>query len=213
MLTGVFLFQGLPDEELDALERHAVVKHYRKNTVIIEKGDDANALFVLLKGRSKAYVADERGKEIILSEQGPGAVLGELALLADMPRTASVMTLEDSDLLVLSKRSFGECLEANPGIALNLIHSLARQVRTLTESVTDFALLDVYGRIAKILVDSSVEENGVRITPKLTHQQIADHVGASREMVSKILKDLKAGGYLSVTDKRYVIHRKLPAHW
>ena len=213
MLKDVYLFQGLPEKELDALERRAVVKHYRKNTVIIEKGDDANALYILLEGRSKAYVADERGKEIILSEQGPGAVLGELALLADMPRTVSVMTLDDSDFLVLSKRSFSDYLQSNPEIALNLIRSLARQVRTLTESVTDFALLDVYGRIAKILVESSVEEDGQRITPKLTHQQIADHVGASREMVSKILKDLKAGGYLSVSDKRYVIHRKLPAHW
>lgn len=213
MLKDVYLFQGLPEEQLDALERHAVVKHYRKNTVIIEKGDDANALYVLLNGRVKAYVADERGKEVILSQQGPGAVLGELALLADMPRTVSVMTLDDSEFLVLSKRSFADYLEANPGIAVNLIRSLARQVRTLTESVTDFALLDVYGRIAKILIESSVEEDGQRITPKLTHQQIADHVGASREMVSKILKDLKAGGYLSVKDKRYVIHRKLPAHW
>ena len=213
MLKDVYLFEGLPEGELAAIDRHAVTKHYRKNTVIIEKGDDANALYILLRGRAKAYVANDKGKEVILSEQEPGAVLGELALLAGIPRTASVMTLEDSEFLVLSRKSFADCLKDNPDIAFNLIQSLAKQVQTLTESVTDFALLDVYGRIAKILTESGVEEDGRLITPKLTHQQIADHVGASREMVSKILKDLRAGGYLSVEDKRYVINRKLPARW
>ncbi|MCB1800248.1 MAG: Crp/Fnr family transcriptional regulator [Gammaproteobacteria bacterium] len=213
MLRDVYLFDGLTDEERDTIERHAVLKHYRKQTVIIERGDDANALYILRSGRSKAYVANDKGKEIVLSEQEPGAVLGELALLADMPRTASVMTLEDSEFLVLSRHSFAECLKEHPNIAFNLISSLARQVQTLTESVTDFALLDVYGRIAKILTDSSVEEDGLQITPKLTHQQIADRVGASREMVSKILKDLRIGGYLDVKGKRYVLQRKLPPHW
>jgi len=213
MLRHVYLFAGLPDEELETIERHAVTKRYRKNTVIIEKGDDANALYILLEGRVKAYVANDRGKEIILSEQGPDAVLGELALLAGIPRTASVMTLVDSEFLVLSRRSFEDCLQSAPNIAFNLIKSLAAQVKNLTDSVTDFALLDVYGRIAKVLSESSVDEDGQQITPQLTHQQIADHVGSSREMVSKILKDLKKGGYLSMIGKRYVIHRKLPAHW
>ncbi|MCB1724748.1 MAG: Crp/Fnr family transcriptional regulator [Gammaproteobacteria bacterium] len=213
MLENVYLFDGLTDEERDTIERHAVVKHYRKNTVIIERGDDANALYIMQSGRTKAYVANDKGKEIVLSEQEPGAVLGELALLGEIPRTASVMTLEDSDFLVLSKVSFGDCMKQHPNIAFNLIRSLARQVQTLTESVTDFALLDVYGRIAKILTDSASEEDGRQITPKLTHQQIADRVGASREMVSKILKDLRVGGYLEVDDKRYVIQRRLPANW
>ena len=200
-------------QELDAIEQHAVTKRYRKNTVIIERGDDANALYFIVAGQVKAYVADDNGKEIILSEQGPGAVVGELALLAEVSRTASVMTLVDSEFLVLSKRSFQQCLVDHPNIASNLIRALARQVQSLTESVTDFALLDVYGRIAKILEESAVEEDGQLITPKLTHQHIADRVGASREMVSKILKDLKLGGYLSVEGKRYVLHRKLPARW
>lgn len=213
MLRDVYLFDGLTEEERDTIERHAVVKRYRKQTVIIEHGDDANALYILRAGRSKAYIANDRGKEIVLSEQEPGAVLGELALLADIPRTASVMTLDDCEFLVLSRHSFAECLKDHPHIAFNLISSLARQVRTLTESVTDFALLDVYGRIAKILTESAIEEDGRSITPKLTHQQIADRVGASREMVSKILKDLRVGGYLAVEGKRYVLQRKLPPHW
>jgi CRP/FNR family cyclic AMP-dependent transcriptional regulator len=213
MLAQIYLFEGLSNEELEVIEKHAVAKHYRKNTVIIEHGDDANALYLLRNGRVKVYIADERGKEIVLREPGPGSVLGELALLAEMPRTASVMTTEDSEFLVLAKRSFDQCLKDHPGIAFNLVKALARQVQNLTESVTDFALLDVYGRIAKILSESAVEEDGQTITPKFTHQQIADRVGASREMISKILKDLKLGGYLSSEGKRYVLHRKLPAKW
>ena len=101
MLDKVYLFEGLAPEELATIEQHAVNKRYRKNTVIIERGDDANTLYVLLEGQVKAYVADDSGKEIVLSQQGPGAVLGELALLAEIPRTASVMTLEDSEFVVL----------------------------------------------------------------------------------------------------------------
>lgn len=213
MLMQVYLFDGLSNQELATIEQHTVVKRYRKNTVIIEKDDDANALYILRQGQVKAYVADENGKEITLSQQGPGTILGELALLADIPRTASVMTLEDSEFLVLTKRSFMQCVESHPTMAFNLIRALAKQVQTLTESVTDFALLDVYGRIAKTLRDSALEEDGRMITPKLTHQQIADRVGSSREMVSKILKDLKLGGYLSTDGKRYVLHRTLPAKW
>ena len=213
MLRHVYLFNGLQEEELAVLEEHAVIKRYRKNMVIIDKGDEANTLYFLRAGRVKAYVVDDGGKEIVLREQGPGAVLGELALLADIPRTASVMTLEDCEFVVLKKPSFMQCLSDHPRIALNLIKALANQVNSLTESVTDFALLDVYGRIAKVLRDSAAEEGGRMITPKFTHQQIADRVGASREMVSKILKDLKLGGYLSTEDKRYVLHRNLPAKW
>ena len=213
MLIQVYLFDGLSKKELATIEQHTVVKRYRKNTVIIEKGDDANALYILRQGQVKAYVADENGKEIVLSQQGPGAILGELALLADIPRTASVMTLEDCEFLVLTKRSFLQCVESHPNIALNLIQALAKKVQSLTESVSDFALLDVYGRIAKTLGDSAREDDGRMITQKFTHQQIADRVGASREMVSKILKDLKLGGYLSIDGKRYVLHRTLPAKW
>jgi len=213
MLSQVYLFDGLSKDELDAIERHAVIRRYRRNTVIIERGDDANALYILVEGQVKVFVADESGKEVVLRQLGPGSVLGELALLAEMPRTASLMTVDDSEFLVITKRSFAQCLADHSGIGWNLVRALARQVQTLTETVTDFALLDVYGRVAKILSDSAVDDNGRTITPKFTHQQIADRVGSSREMVSKILKDLKLGGYLSTEGKRYILHRRLPAKW
>jgi CRP/FNR family cyclic AMP-dependent transcriptional regulator len=213
VLEKVPLFEGLTPEELTTIEQHTVKKPYRKNTVLIERGDEANTLFVLTEGKVKTYIADEEGREIVLNELGPGAHLGELALLADIPRTASVMTTEDSSFLVLTKRSFMQCLSDHPSIAFNLIRSLVMRTRALTESVGDLALRDVYGRIAKVLSESMQEEDGQMITPPFTHQQIADRVGSSREMVSKILKDLKIGGYLTTVGKRFVLQKKLPAKW
>jgi CRP/FNR family cyclic AMP-dependent transcriptional regulator len=200
-------------DDVATLERHTVRKTYRRNTVIIERGDEANTLFVLIEGRAKAYVSDEEGNEIVLSEMGPGAHIGELALLRNIPRTASVMTLEDSEFLVLTKRSFLECLTGHPKLALNLISDLIERIQLLTQSVSDLALLDVYGRIAKVIADSAEEIDGRRITPRFTHQEIADRVGASREMVSKILRDLKNGGYISSEGKRLILERKLPSKW
>jgi CRP/FNR family cyclic AMP-dependent transcriptional regulator len=105
------------------------------------------------------------------------------------------------------------CLEKHPRIAFELIRHLSLEVRRLSDDLADMALLDVYGRVAKILSDAANEEDGQLITPKLTQQAIADRVGCSREMVNRILKELKVGGYLSIEDKRFVLHRKLPAKW
>ena len=213
MLQNANLFAGMDPEDIATLERHTVRKTYRRNTVIMERGDEANTLFVLIEGRVKAYVSDDEGKEIILSEMAPGAHFGELALLRNIPRTASVMTLEDSSFLVLTKRSFLECLTAHPELALNLIGDLIERIQLLTESVSDLALLDVYGRIAKVLTDAAEEIEGRLITPRFTHQEIADRVGSSREMVSKILKDLKAGGYITIEGKHLILERRLPPKW
>jgi CRP/FNR family cyclic AMP-dependent transcriptional regulator len=213
VLDQVPLFDGLTPEELATIEQHAVRKPYRKNTVIIERGDEANTLYLLLEGRVKTYIADEGGKEIVLNELGPGTQLGELALLGDIPRTASVQTIEDSVFLILTKRSFLQCLADHPNIALNLIRLLVQRTQALTESVGDLALRDVYGRIAKVLNDSAEQQDGQLMTPPFTHQQIADRVGSSREMVSKILKDLKTGGYLATEGKRFILQRRLPAKW
>ena len=213
MIAGFYLFEGLGGGELQAIEQTMVPKRYRQNTVIIDQGDEANKVYFLCEGRVQVFVADEDGREVVLGQLEPGAIIGELALLAEAPRTASVVTLEDSAFLVLTRKSFLQALEQYPGTAINLARSLARHVQGLTEAVGDFALLDVYGRVAKLLRSSARDQQGCLITPKWTHQQIADRVGASREMVSKILKELRAGGYIGVEGKRYILQRKLPERW
>lgn len=213
MLEGIPLFAGLSKEALDQVERQAVRKRYRARTVIIEQGDEANNLYFLIQGRVKILVTGDDGKEIVLREEGPGAYIGELALLGEGKRTASVHTLDDCQFLVLARHSFEALLQTRPDIALSLLHDLAKKVRTLSDSLSDFALLDVYGRLAKLLRNAAIDEGGELITPPLKHQDIADRIGASREMISKILKDLRAGGYIEVVNKRIILRKELPARW
>jgi len=214
MLSQILLFSSLSEEELRTLESHAVQKTYRKNTIVIEKGDDSTSLYVLVSGKVRIYVADNEGKEVVLNLLDvPGACFGELALVGDTERTASVMTMEDSKLLVISKQDFLKCLGGNPQIALTLIHQLVGQVKTLTERVGTLALHDVYGRVAATLREQAREEDGRLLTGRLTQQEIAQMVGASREMISRIFKDLKLGGYISIEDKRVVLLKKLPPRW
>jgi CRP/FNR family cyclic AMP-dependent transcriptional regulator len=214
MLNKVSMFSALPPEELQTLESHANLKSYRKNTIIIEKGDESSALYVLVSGKVRVYVADEDGKEVVLNVcDEPGSHFGELALLRNTLRTASVMTLEDSKFLIISKQDFLSCLSDYPQIALDIIGHLVDQVSSLTERVSALALNDVYGRLAATLRDLAKEEGGRLITQPLTQQELAQMIGASREMVSRIFKELKVGGYIRIDDKRIVLNKKLPARW
>lgn len=214
LFSQCYLFEGLGEDELDAIAQKTVVKRYRAKTIVIDQGDDANKLYFLSEGKVQVFVAEEGSdREVVLGQLDTGAVFGELALLTGTPRSASVMTLEASTFRVLTHQSFYQLLEDDPRVALNLARALARQVNTLTQSVGDFALLDVYGRVAKLLRNNAQESEGRLVTPQLTHQQIANQVGASREMVSKILKELRDGDYIGVEGKRYVLQRKLPQRW
>jgi len=213
MLALVPVFRDLAPEQQDKLLQHATVRKYRKNTVLMEKGDEANGLYVVLSGSAKVYLADEQGKEYVLNELPPGSYIGELALLEDSTRIASVMTLEDSRLLFISKGVFKSFLYERPDAAYRLIKALAARVRELTNEVEKLALRDVYSRLADTLGNRAREEDGRLITDSLTQQQIASMIGSSREMVSRIFKDLKAGGYIILEGKRIVLNRPLPEKW
>ena len=214
-LKDVSLFAGLSDEELDALRNRLLTKSYRKNTVVIEKGDDSSLFYIILEGKIKAYVSDEHtDKEIILNIQGPGEHFGELALLNDTPRTCSVMTLEDSKFLVMTKRSFKKFLSEFPDSSFNLIRALVNRIAALTDEIGSLALNDVYGRVREVLNNESYEQSdGKRVFEGMTQKDIASRVGCSREMVSRILKDLKIGGYISMNKRQIEILKKLPRQW
>jgi len=213
MFANVPLFEGLGPDALAEIERQANTKRYRKGTVVIEKGDEFHALYVLVSGRAKVFVSDDAGKEIVLSELGPGDHFGELALLGGFPRTASVITLADCEMRLLTGGVFRQVLARHPEMALRIITQLALKVAVLTERVSDLALLSVYARVAKVLSEEVIEDGGRQVTRALTQQSIADRVGCSREMVSRILTDLKTGGYVSIEGKRFVLHRRLPERW
>lgn len=206
-------FMGLHPDELEAISANALTRAFPKNAVVITEGDRSDSLYIILSGKVKFYVSDEQGKEIILSEAGPGEYFGEISL-DDGPRSASVMTLEPTRFSIVPKEDFRTFLADSPEFAFNLIGKLIHRVRELTENVKSLALMDVYGRVTHMLVDLAEDENGqLVIADKPTQQDMANRIGASREMISKILKDLEAGGYIIVDSKRIVIAKNLPRHW
>ena len=212
MLEDVAIFSGLSQAELDLLEHHMVTRSFQKNTIIINEGDEANSFFIIVTGAVKIFLSNEEGKEIIINAQGPGDHFGELALLDGAPRSASVITTEKSTIGVISKEDFRNILAKNTDLALNLIRELTKRVRFLSDNVRTLALMDVYGRVAKVLLGMAVEEDGkMVINNRPTQQDIANHIGASREMVARILKDLSTGNYITIDGKRLVINEKLPA--
>lgn len=214
MLANVPLFSGLEKSDLDTIAAHGVTRSFARNTVVITEGDTSDSLYLILEGRVKVFLTDDHGREVILRTQGPGEYFGEMALMDEGPRSASVMTAEPSKLCVISRAGFNECLNRHPSIAMALIQHLSRRVRALTENVRGLALLDVYGRIARLLLELAVKrEDKLVIEERLTHQDIASRVGASREMVSRIMKDLMDGGYVQQDGKRLVIPEKLPLAW
>lgn len=214
MLNQLYVFSDLAPQETQELTRHSTTRTYPANTILISEGDLTDSLYVVLQGEVKVFVSDEQGKEVILNILGPGEYFGELALLDDEPRSASVKTLEKTKVMVITVQDFKKCLESNSEMVFNLLKSLTRQVRSLTGNVKSLALMDVYGRVAHTLISMAKDVDGkMVIEQKLTQQDIADMIGASREMVSRILKDLVRGGYITIKNKVFTINEKLPPGW
>jgi CRP/FNR family cyclic AMP-dependent transcriptional regulator len=212
-LKGVPLFQGVSDADLRALADRTAVRSYPKQAIIVNEGDESDSLYLIMGGRVKIYLADEHGKELILAIKGPGQYFGEMVLDGEA-RAASVMTLEPSQFAILSRADFRAFLLAHPEVALQLVQNLIRVARGLNQSVRNLAMLDVYGRVARILLELAVERDGKLVIPeRLTQKDIAARVGASREMINRILRDLTTGGYVSVQDGRITINKAPPARW
>ncbi len=213
-LRNIALFSGLSETEMAAVSSLAVTRSFPKNTLVICEGDVSDSLYVVLSGKVKVFLSDEEGKEVTLNMQGAGEYFGELAILDEAPRSASVMTVEDTKLAVLSKGAFEKCMEQHATIALVVMRGLACRLRELTENVRSLALMDVYGRVARLLLEMSEEENGKNvIRQRLTQRDIASMVGASREMVSRILRDLSIGGYITIENKIITLNERLPPAW
>jgi len=204
-------FPRLSQEQLTLVSSYGVIRKYAKNTILVSEGDPSELFYLILKGQVKAFVSDDNGKEVLLNIQGPGEYFGEIAIIDTAPRSASIMTLEPCQMAVVAKGEFERCLAEHPDIALGMIRSLVKRIRTLTDQVKGLALLDVYGRIAHTLSGMACEQNGqLIIEQRLTHQDIANMVGASREMVSRIMKELQTDGYLRIEDRQIILAKKLP---
>ena len=212
-LKNIPLFQGVQENDLRALAERAVTRSYAKQAIIVNEGDESDSLYMILSGRVKIYLSDETGKELILAIKGPGQYFGEM-VLDEQPRSASVMTLEPAQFAILSRADFRAFLLGHPETSLQLIQNLIRVARGLNQNVRSLAMLDVYGRVARILLELAVQQDGKLVIPeRLTQKDIAARVGASREMINRILRDLTTGGYVTVEDGRITINKAPPARW
>ncbi len=215
ILKKIDIFKGLNDEELELISDITKARMFKKNTQIFSKGDENFAMYIVKEGNVDVFILTESGKELILATLGPGDYFGELSLLDEAPVSTNISTTSNCSLLTLHKTDFLQIIKRHPNILLNIVSHLCTKIRMLTDKVEGFALLDVYNRFSLLLNDLSVlTENGERVINKsLTHKNIALRIGSSREMVTRIIKDLESGGYISIDNKVITILKKLPSAW
>ncbi|MHB8668619.1 MAG: Crp/Fnr family transcriptional regulator [Burkholderiales bacterium] len=206
MLHNVPLFARLDESQLALLARVIVRKSFGRNAKIIGAGDPTDSLYIVVSGRLKVLMSDEQGREVILSILGPGEFFGEMGLIDDSLRSASVVTLEACELLTMSKTDFKHSLAENFDLSMNVMRGLVQRLREADRKIGSLALMDVYGRVARLLLEMAEDVNGEKVVVnKLSKQDIAKMIGASREMVSRVMKDLQLGGYLEVRGRAIVL--------
>jgi CRP/FNR family cyclic AMP-dependent transcriptional regulator len=203
----------LPVQNAVDLMEHATVRSFPRHAIIISEGDDTDSVYFIISGLVKVFLADDEGNEVSIGSLKPGEYFGEMALEPGS-RSASVIALEPTTLAIVRMADFRNFLRSHPDFVFSLIGKLIRRARVVTQNLKSLALLDVYGRLVQLLLQLAEQSDSkTEINEPLTQQELASRIGCSREMVSKILKDLTAGGYLEITRKRIEIKRPLPASW
>ncbi|HEY7674917.1 MAG TPA: cyclic nucleotide-binding domain-containing protein [Burkholderiales bacterium] len=206
LLRNVPLFSALPENQLALLVKEVSRKSYPRGSAIIAAGDTTDSLYVVISGRLKVMISDDEGREVILAILGPNEFFGEMGLIDDHPRSASVVAIEPCEVLALLKRDFKKCLEENFEMAMTVMRNLVKRLREADQKIGSLALMDVYGRVARLLLEVAETIDGQKVvTKKLAKQDIAKMIGASREMVSRVMKDLQTGGYIEMRGSTIVL--------
>lgn len=212
-LDKTSLFHGLDDAVIAQVASQVVVREFPRHSIVVTQGDETDSLYIIMQGKVDVFLQNDKGKEIIINSLGESDAFGELAPLGGIPRQASIITTENSLLLVISRQLFMDTLLTKPAISMRIINRLISLIQDLTEEVSSLALEDVYNRVVRVLYKHAEEIGDKLVTEKLTQQDIALRVGATREMVHRILKELKTGGYISIEGKHITIEKKLPPGW
>jgi len=207
VLRAVPLFTSFTDEQLRTIGTMVKRRSATRNTTIMAAGDPTDSLYIVLSGRLKVMMSDADGREVILTIIGPGEFFGEMGLIDDSPRSASVVAIEPCELLSITKRDFKQSMEQNFELAMTVMRGLVKRLREADRKIGSLALLDVFGRVAHLLIDMAENVDGQRVvTRRIPKQDIAKMIGASREMVSRVMKDLQEGGFIEVRGTKIVIH-------
>jgi CRP-like cAMP-binding protein len=210
LLAKVSIFNGLDRLALERLAAKLQEQTIAKDAVIVGHDDPGDALFIIKKGRVKVVLYGESGRDVILSILRTGDFFGEMSLLDGEPRSANVIATENSEVLVLSRDDFVSHLNDNPGTALNILAEMSMRLRHADEVIGNLALLDVYGRVARVLIDlasrdGETSDEGVIIRERPTQQDLASMIGTSRETVSRVLSEFQRRGFLSMQGKKILL--------
>ena len=210
LLKSVPLFSSLTDEQVRVLQPCIQQRSYPRSSFILRAGEETDAPYIIVSGRVKILIPDAQGREVILAVMGPNEFFGEMGLLDDQSRSASVETLEACQMLRFPKSAFIACLKDNFDLAMIIIRNLVKRLRDADRKIESLALIDVYGRVARLLLDQAEEVDGMWIVrsapPK---QEIARMIGASREMVSRVVKDLQQRGYIRAEKRKVFLLDKI----
>ena len=212
LIRRVPLFSMLTNDQAQSIADSVVKRRFRRGEIVVEHNKKSNALFILLTGRARVLTSDSRGREVILAVLQPGDYVGEMSLIDNEPHSATVRAEVQADILVLGRAKFARCLPENSTLSYAILRGLVRRLRNADRQIESLALLDVYGRVARTLLEMSEDVAGVKtIRNKVSRQDMAKVVGASREMVSRVMKDLEERGVIETQEDGSVIIKERPA--
>lgn len=211
-LKQVPLFAGLEDEDIRELMSVAKRRTFRSGEVIFHREDPGQVLYVIKEGKVKISLISPDGQEISLVVFGKGECFGEVAILDGLPRSADAIAMEKVECYTLQRSDFHKAIMKNPKIAIQVMEVLSKRLRSTDQMVEDLIFLDVYGRVAKKLLEladthGTKVENGIRIDVRLTQQELASMVGSSRESVNKVMGYFTDKNFISTDKHKITLHR------
>lgn len=207
LIRRVPVFSNLSDVYAQTLAHAVTKRRYKRGEFIVEQGQKTHKLYILLTGRARVLTRHSGGREVILATMSPGDYIGEMSLIDNEPHSASVRAEMMTDVLVLDGEDFTRCMPEPGTVAYAVMHGLTERLRRADRNIQSLALMDVYGRVARVLIDSSVPgfDGKPIIREKISRQDIAKMVGASREMVSRVMKDLERRGYIQTLEHGSIV--------
>jgi CRP-like cAMP-binding protein len=202
LIRRVPLFSTLTQAQAESVADAVVKRRYKRGEIIVEQGKKSNFLAIVLTGRARVVTTDTRGREVILATMNPGDYVGEMSLIDNQPHSASVRAEVQTDVLILGRAEFARCLPENTSMAYAVMKGLVLRLRHADRKIESLALMDVYGRVARALLEfAQPDKDGqLVIRDRVSRQDVAKMIGASREMVSRVMKDLEDRGFIEVTE-------------
>ena len=202
LIRRVPLFSTLTQAQAEAVADSVIKRRFKRGECIVEQGKKSNCLAIVLTGRARVVTTDTRGREVILATMNPGDYVGEMSLIDNQPHSATVKAEVQTDVLILGRTEFARCLPENTSMAYAVMKGLVQRLRHADRKIESLALMDVYGRVARALLEfARPDKNGqLVIKDRVSRQDVAKMIGASREMVSRVMKDLEDRGFIELTE-------------